>query len=926
MGKCEGTIMAIGKVLEWEGRYKVGINSGDSLGNTAEELWDLNQIGEAMGRAATPGPSLGGSSSPNDGWETIDPSSNGFDAEPITGTYDMTGGTGTGLRMNLTFAPLRNSSNDKAGNTQIILNKILNYGTGYSVGDVISCDIWDDDFVDSANRIFRIKEVTEEPTALLRVNNGTNDITVFAGTEVTLSWEGDAKIDNHPPAGKLRGWDGRYKVNLNSGAPLNAGSGIWDTNYCLEPMGRAATPDSTYNGSDSDFTGWQLRQGGTQFDGFGANPISGTYDMLGGSGSNIRMNISFYPLKNDDSPPKARNTKIVINRVTKSGTGYSVGDILSPAIWNNDFYESADRIIKITEVTEEPQYSYELKVKGGDSIYTNPGSSGSYAITPTQTTTYNYKVTGPGGTVNSDIKVTIAAPGNPTASISSDVSSVIPPGCALLTWSSTDGSTYSLEANGVVINSDPGASNTGGYQVCPTVETTYTYIVTAADGTTAEDSVTISIGTPPPAQPTASISASPTSFVLGDPNGSTLTWSSSNGSTYTLTDGANNVIVASPGANSPANGFKVTPSQTTRYTYTVTTSEGLSASANVTVTVTVPDRPTVSLSANPTTVIVGGAQSDRCSTLTWSSSGGDTFTLTDVNNPGASGTATVCPTSTKTYTFEATNAGGSNQDSVEIVVYTRPSVTISANPGTSIIAGNSVTIEWSTSGDADNFVWTQGGISNTNLTSESEERPIVTTTYSGYATGLGGTSDTASVTVRVSQIPTLTVDYPTSIAYNTQADIEYTSNYVNSSLTLTPTYYYLDDVEVTGDTVNLSKGDSAESGVGTTEVTDTYTTTIPYTDRGPISVAFVISGSGDGGPVASSATVPIIIDITPENLNIIDSEDLLADQEPVVTPDTDVLTEQYLIDDIDIDVEVKADYPIQVQLNNSGTWENVREL
>ena len=337
-----------------------------------------------------------------------------------------------------------------------------------------------------------------------------------------------------------------------------------------------------------------------------------------------------------------------------------------------------------------------------------------------------------------------------------------------------------------------------------------------------------------------------------------------------------------------------------------------------------PPRPNASLSADPTTVIVGG--SPRCSTLTWSSSGGDTFTLTDVNNPGASGTAQVCPTSTKTYTFEATNAGGSDQDSVEIIVYTRPSVTISANPGTSIIAGNSVTIEWSTSGDADNFVWTQGGISNTNLTSSSVVSPTVTTTYSGYATGLGGTSPVASITVTVYQLPSLTVDYPTSLDYGTQGIIEYTSNYVNSSLTLTPTYYYLDDVEVTGNTVNLSKGDSAESGVGTTEVTDTYTTTIPYTDRGPISVAFVISGSGDGGPVASSANVPIIVDLTPENLNIIESEDLLANQEPVVTPDTDVLTEQYLIDDIDIDVEVKANYPIQVQLNNSGTWENVREI
>ena len=72
--------------------------------------------------------------------------------------------------------------------------------------------------------------------------------------------------------------------------------------------------------------------------------------------------------------------------------------------------------------------------------------------------------------------------------------------------------------------------------------------------------------------------------------------------------------------------------------------------------------------------------------------------------------------------------------------------------------------------------------------------------------------------------------------------------------------------------------------------------------------------------------IPIIIDDTPENLNIPESEDLLKDQTPVVSPEVEVLSDLILIDDIDIKVEVKSNYPIQVDLNQSDDWNNIRQI
>jgi hypothetical protein len=72
--------------------------------------------------------------------------------------------------------------------------------------------------------------------------------------------------------------------------------------------------------------------------------------------------------------------------------------------------------------------------------------------------------------------------------------------------------------------------------------------------------------------------------------------------------------------------------------------------------------------------------------------------------------------------------------------------------------------------------------------------------------------------------------------------------------------------------------------------------------------------------------VPINIDQTPDAIDIPSTEDKLRDELPVITPNIEVTTEQIVVEDIDIPVVIKADYPIQVEIENSGTYLPVEEM
>ena len=54
------------------------------------------------------------------------------------------------------------------------------------------------------------------------------------------------------------------------------------------------------------------------------------------------------------------------------------------------------------------------------------------------------------------------------------------------------------------------------------------------------------------------------------------------------------------------------------------------------------------------------------------------------------------------------------------------------------------------------------------------------------------------------------------------------------------------------------------------------------------------------------------------------SSEVLKDEEPVITPESEVsLT---LVDDIDIPVEIKPDYPIKVEIDSDGVYRDITQI
>ena len=205
------------------------------------------------------------------------------------------------------------------------------------------------------------------------------------------------------------------------------------------------------------------------------------------------------------------------------------------------------------------------------------------------------------------------------------------------------------------------------------------------------------------------------------------------------------------------------------------------------------------------------------------------------------------PTNTISRTLSADYYGiTSSSVTKTLTVYIPPIFNISTNK-TEMMLGDTANISWTTSGDGGGLNWTptltwlSGGLTNLNLTSNSNVSPSDTTIFTGQLSGVGGT-DTGSVTVIVYQPVQLSVDLPTNLVYGNQGTINVTTKYATESITVTPTYNYDFVGSTVGSAVNLPVNNSAT--IGGTQSTTGYTTTIPYTDRGPLNVGYVVRATG----------------------------------------------------------------------------------
>ena len=149
----------------------------------------------------------------------------------------------------------------------------------------------------------------------------------------------------------------------------------------------------------------------------------------------------------------------------------------------------------------------------------------------------------------------------------------------------------------------------------------------------------------PSSTPTATLNA-PSPSTIAQGSSSALTWSSTNATSCTGTN------FSTGGATSGT--VSVSPSTTTTYSVTCGGGGATSAAASRTVTVTSPPAgPTATLTASPTEP--AGGQSV---TLTWSSTNAVSCTSAQFDTEGAtSGTETVTPTGTTTYSITCTGDG-----------------------------------------------------------------------------------------------------------------------------------------------------------------------------------------------------------------------------------------------------------------------------
>jgi len=449
--------------------------------------------------------------------------------------------------------------------------------------------------------------------------------------------------------------------------------------------------------------------------------------------------------------------------------------------------------------------------------------SGSSSVYPTQTTSYQLTAYGANGipvvkntnvTVNQVQKTCVlnSFTANPTSITKGDTST--------LSWSTTDC------ANVTISNLNYNVPTNGTQAVYPTQTTTYMLVASGVNGINAQTkSVTINVTsapqlcqdssatnygsalpcTYPPSKVCVvnSFTAVPVSISSGD--SSTLNWSTTN---------CANVVISNLSYSLPMTGAQdVWPTQTITYTLTARSLSGEVAPTK-TATVYVSAKqvcadPSASnyngalpctyppqvckdstatnyggalpctypqkvcsisnFSANPTSITTGDS-----STLNWSTIGCDSVTISNLGyGVPTSGTQTVFPAQTTTYTLTAQNSTGAIQERA-ITVYVSakqvcadPSATnyggalpctypqkvcsinnFTASP-TSITSGDSSSLNWSTT-DCTNVTISNLGY-NVPTTGTQAIWPTQTTTYTLAATGATGVTLTRAVTVYVNQ-------------------------------------------------------------------------------------------------------------------------------------------------------------------------------
>ncbi len=245
----------------------------------------------------------------------------------------------------------------------------------------------------------------------------------------------------------------------------------------------------------------------------------------------------------------------------------------------------------------------------------------------------------------------------------SDACSIAYNGSGNLSWSSTNATSCTVTPGG--------GTGTNGTQSTGNLTATATYNLTCVGtGGSATDSVTVTVGAPPP--PTADIQCNGgNACSIGYNTAATITWSSTNASSCT---------VAPTGWTGVPTGSQSTGSLTATTTYNLScTGNAGTQTDTVVVTVGSPPPPPV-----PTAQITCGGVTGQCSvayggtaTINWTctnaTSGSVTNSIDALVLPGLTGPYTTVPlSSTLAYSLVCTGPGGSANSSVVVNVGSPP--------------------------------------------------------------------------------------------------------------------------------------------------------------------------------------------------------------------------------------------------------------
>jgi hypothetical protein len=261
-----------------------------------------------------------------------------------------------------------------------------------------------------------------------------------------------------------------------------------------------------------------------------------------------------------------------------------------------------------------------------------------------------------------------AAPSGPSVNLSASPTSLAAGATSTLTWSSSNATACTASGAWSGAKAVSGTQSTGALNAT----STYTLTCTGSSGASSSRSVTVSVQGSTPA-PTVNLTASPATVASGGT--STLNWTTSGATACTASGG-----LSGWAGTKPLSGSANVGPFTANSTFTLScTGPGGTTQGSATVSLTA--APTLTLTADPTSVASGGK-----STLTWTSTGSTGCTASNgwAGTKAATGSEqTAALTQATTFGMQCTGAGGSVTKSVTVNISSTgstPSPTPSPTP------------------------------------------------------------------------------------------------------------------------------------------------------------------------------------------------------------------------------------------------------